>query len=553
MRRGELRILSELQTGSKTVGELADAIDKSQGWTSELVSSLENQHLVTKDRQVTVADTYEAGLVAELLRTYDIEKILVGKREKVLNALLSGPKTVGELEQEGFATSTVYDSLNDLQAVGAVTETEDGYRIVDEALRRFLEARTNQRPFETAYTADDTTIRKTADEDTEGTPTAFSAFQRYGIDYYPNDTYRYHGPKELGREEVLIHAVRFAENKKQMALCGVFYLLHRATLEVSDLWRLAGTWDCIERWADLLAYLDQRDVGNEELFLPWDEFTALARDYDVYPRGKHPEDSLLMGLEELGEALTDEINVYLLGGANLILRGLKDTTKDIDVVVEDKKTFRVLVGALREQGYTERQDLAAAYEDINPSIVLEQQGFPRWDIFVEVVADALHMTPAMRERSDKKRTFGNLTVNLLSLTDIFVFKSVTEREGDLEDVALTAQQGAVDWQQVLDEVETQEYMTEQYFSFAVLDTLDLLVERYDIDVPIRNRLASYCLENALLITLDEPRTIEDLRDEVNFPDHQIYNKLRKLEKEGSVKVDRSGTLNRYVRTESEML
>ena len=548
MRRGEVLILHELQSGTRTVGELADDIDKSQGWTSELVSSLEDQHLVAKDERVTIADTYEARLVADLVENYNLEMVLVGKREEVLTALLSGPKTVGELEQEGFATSTVYDALDDLRAVGAVTEAEDGYRIAEETLRRFLEAReTTAEPFDTVYTAGDATIIKT-DEKAEGTPTAFSAFRRYGVDYFPNDTYRYDGPNEPEREAVLVHAVRFAENKKQMTLCGVFYLRHRATLDLSELWRLAGTWDCVERWADLMAYLDQREVRNEEMFLPWDEFTSIARDYDVYPRGKHPEESLLAGLDGLGEALTEKVDVYLLGGANLILRDLKGTTKDIDVVVENKDVFRVLVEALREQGYEERQDLAAAYEDLSPSIVLEQQGFPRWDIFVEVVADALHLTPAMRERSTETRTFGSLTVHLLSLTDIFVFKTVTEREGDLEDAALIAQQGAVDWQQVLEEVETQESVTDQYFSFAVLDTLDLLVERYGIDVPIRDRLASYCLENALALTLDEPKTIEDLRDEVDFPDHQIYNKLRKLEENGTVEVDRSGRLNTYIRT-----
>lgn len=548
MRRGEVRILRELQSDAKTVGELADDIDKSQGWTSELVGSLEDQHLVAKDRKVTITDTYEARLVADLVENYDLEMVLVGKREEILAALLSGPKTVGGLEKDGFATSTVYEAVDDLQAVGAVTETADGYRIADETLRRFLEAReTTAGPFDTVYTAGDTTIIKT-DEDAEGTQTAFSAFQRYGVDYFPNDTYRYHGSTEIGREAVLIHAVRFAENKKQMTMCGVFYLRHRATLDVSELWQLAGTWDCVERWADLLAYLDQREVRNEELFLPWDEFTSIAQDYDVYPRGKHPEGSLLTGLDRLGEALTEKVDVYLLGGANLILRDLKDTTKDIDVVVENKNTFRVLVEALREQGYKERQDLAATYEDLNPSIILEKQGFPRWDIFVEVVADALHLTPAMQERSNETRKFGSLTVHLLSLTDIFVFKSVTEREGDLEDAALIARQGEVDWEQILEEVETQEAVTDQYFSFAVLDTLDLLVERYGIAVPIRDRLASYCLENALILTLDEPKTIEDLRDEVDFPDHQIYNKLRKLEENGTVEVDRSGRLNTYIRT-----
>jgi len=265
----------------------------------------------------------------------------------------------------------------------------------------------------------------------------------------------------------------------------------------------------------------------------------------VYPRGKHPEDSLLAGLAELGDTIDERVDAYLSGGANLILRGLKDTTKDIDVVVADREAFLTLVEALQELGYEERRDLEAVYEQLAPSLVLEKDGFPRWNIFVDVVADALSLTGGMQDRSDTERQFGTLRLHLLSLTDIFVFKAVTDREGDLEDAALIARQGTVDWQQVMDEIERQEEQADQYFSFAVLDTLDLLADRYGIEAPIRSRLASYCLEHALLLTLDEPKTIADLREELDFPDHQIYNKLRKLEQEGAIDVDRSGRLNAY--------
>jgi len=54
----------------------------------------------------------------------------------------------------------------------------------------------------------------------------------------------------------------------------------------------------------------------------------------------------------------------------------------------------------------------------------------------------------------------------------------------------------------------------------------------------------------LLVSLDAPKTIDDLREEMDFPDHQIYNKLRKLEEEGQITVDRSGRLNTYQRAGS---
>jgi hypothetical protein len=156
----------------------------------------------------------------------------------------------------------------------------------------------------------------------------------------------------------------------------------------------------------------------------------------------------------------------------------------------------------------------------------------------------------MIERCDQSFEYGNLNVHLLSLTDIFVFKSITEREGDLEDVALIARQADLDWESILQEIKTQEDRTGQFFSFAVLDTLDVLDERHNIVAPITDRLVSYCLENALLVSLEGAKTIEDLREELDFPDHRIYNKLRKLEEEGQITVDRSGRLNTYQRTES---
>lgn len=168
-------------------------------------------------------------------------------------------------------------------------------------------------------------------------------------------------------------------------------------------------------------------------------------------------------------------------------------------------------------------------------------------IFVEAVAGQLRLTEAMIQRCDESLTYGNLTVHLLSMTDIFLFKSITEREGDLEDVALIAKQASLDWDGIFEEIKTQERLTEQLFSFAVLDTLDILSERYDIVAPIKRELVSYRLENALLVSLETAKTIEDLRTELDFPDHRIYNKLRQLEDDSQISVDRSGRLNTYQR------
>lgn len=91
------------------------------------------------------------------------------------------------------------------------------------------------------------------------------------------------------------------------------------------------------------------------------EFIAFAHDYGVYQRDHHPENSLRRRLEEPGGHPETTVDVYLLGGGNLILRGLKHSTKDVDPVLNDRRAFFAIVESLRDLGYEERGDVEAAY------------------------------------------------------------------------------------------------------------------------------------------------------------------------------------------------
>ncbi|MFW6144455.1 MAG: DUF6036 family nucleotidyltransferase [Candidatus Natronoplasma sp.] len=545
MRRSEINIIRCLIEKPRRLKSLASEIDKSQSWTSELVADLEDQGIVKTDTTVSLADTYEADLLKKLSEKFDLEKILVGKREEILRSLLSTQKDPSKLEKEGFAKSTVYEALLDLREVGVVVEKKRGFEIKDETLRDFLKARTRQ-PFLESYRADDEMIVKT-EEKLEGEPTAFSAFDRYGLRYFPSENYFYRGNRTLKLEDVLIHAVKFAENKKQMSMSAILYLKH--ALNNGTLWRLAGKWDCLEKFADLLAYIDRREVKEEHLFLPWDEFVEMCGDYDVYPRDKFLGKVLTREFRSVGKGLSQKTDVYLIGGGNLILRGLKDSTKDIDIVLGGKEDLDRFVSALQKAGYERNTVLKKTYERLDTRTVLEKTNHPRWDIFVEKVAGMLRLTEEMKARISKKEDYSDLTVHLVSLTDIFLFKSVTDREGDLEDAALIMQQGEVDWDHLMGEIKKQEETSERIFSFSVLTTLEILEERYDLESPIIKKLISHCLERSLLISLKEEKTIKDLKKEVDFPSYQIYNKLRKLEDEGEIEVDREGKLNKY-RTKS---
>ena len=93
------------------------------------------------------------------------------------------------------------------------------------------------------------------------------------------------------------------------------------------------------------------------------------------------------------------VSVYLLGGGNLILRGVKDSTKDVDFIVDDRQTFVALAESLQGLKSEECSDLEAAYNQLDPSIVLEKDGRPRWDIFVEAIVGQ----PAPRRGACRRR------------------------------------------------------------------------------------------------------------------------------------------------------
>lgn len=542
MLSSEIEILKRVMEGGKTRKELAQGIGKSASWVSKLLKNLEERNLIQRNRKVFLQNTHEAKLLSSLSEEFSLQKLLKGKREAILRKLLE-PKSTSELENLGFSKTTVYSCFRDLKEIGAVKREGEKY-VINEKVKEYVKLSQKRSPFVTLFYSNQEEVGKKSRGEIE-TPTAFSAFHRYGVDYYPKDNYFYSGEKELRIEDVLVHSLLSVENKKQMSMICIFYLKNRRKINNRDVRKKAERYGCLDKWIDVLRYLDGREVKNKSFFLPWGEFLEKAENYQVKLPEKYSKINLLKHFQTLGKNLEEEITIYLIGGANLILRDLKDSTKDFDIILEGREDFNSVVNKLKELGFSEKIKLEKAYQNLNPSIVLRKEGFPTWDIFVRKVCNALILTSGMKERSEFYKSFNNLEVNLVSLNDIFLFKSITDREGDLEDAALLARKGKVDWNAVLKEIKNQEKISKTYFSFALLDTLDVLKEEYGMEVPILKKLVSYCLENALLLTLKEPKNIRDLREELDFPEHKIYNKLKKLEEEGKIKVNRKGKLNKY--------
>ncbi len=163
-------------------------------------------------------------------------------------------------------------------------------------------------------------------------------------------------------------------------------------------------------------------------------------------------------------------------------QNLKDATKDIDVIVGSGIEMEQLGDALARIGCF-IPAIRGPYKQMQASLIMENQDGFRWDIFVNVVCGGLSLSSSMKERALTLFSMDRLSVHMLSLEDIFVFKSVTSRERDREDMYLLFLQG-LDFEVIRNEIIKQNEQNRNAAWLAFFfNGLEELADRYSIVIP----------------------------------------------------------------------
>jgi len=551
MELSKVRALKLLVSGTLTVRELASSMGLSYPRAAAIARELIEEGYCEKvGGRVAVAPNVKGSLLKGLADRYDLEALLGGSSERLLLPLLK-PLSLEELRRKtGLAQSTTYQTLRRLMALGVVRKLDGLYALSDDPdLKTFLGLLEREReaaglePYAILIWSNGFKLKKVpAGKQARGSLTAFSLFGRYGVEYTSPHDYYFEPAREVSIEEVLVHALAVSEGKAEGTMCAVFYLKNLGKIDPAKVKPLARKFGVLSLWVDLQNYIKGLQVQNVEAFLPWDEFADKASLYGV-PVSLPPEaERGIAVLRELGEKLSTSVHAYLFGGANLLLRGLKKATKDLDVVVEDEGDFSKLRGALLASGFRPlgKKELSPSDRKLNPSGIYVAEGLPRFDLFTKVICNALFLTDEMKSRAET-RAFGKLVLHLLSLEDVFLLKSITEREGDLEDMATIIRRGgALRWDEILKTYLTEEEVIKKHFCFTMLDNIELLQRREGIDVPLQG-LLRHCIDISILQALAYGRTdVEGVRELIDFPEHAIRNRVEKLAKEGKVLKGRKG-------------
>ena len=202
-------------------------------------------------------------------------------------------------------------------------------------------------------------------------------------------------------------------------------------------------------------------------------------------RNRFGMESLLDVLQRVSASLEVPVEAYLIGGLAMMQRGLKATTKDVDIVFIDGGDELAFESALGSLGFERAQDVSGQYEALGTTTILEQPDGMRFDIFVEVVCRRLRLTEGMGGRAEGLPLDGNLRLMALAPEDLFLFKSVTERDDDLADMALLSGL-ALDWQMMSDEL-IGDRLNRRYLPHYVVK-LDELEEVHGVVAPGRREL-----------------------------------------------------------------
>lgn len=192
-------------------------------------------------------------------------------------------------------------------------------------------------------------------------------------------------------------------------------------------------------------------------------------------------------VEELSRSVREPIHLYLLGGGSMMYAGLKYFTKDIDLVVRTEHEYDVCVEAMKRMGFRSIRP-GAGYSRMNLSDMLERDDGYRIDIFNDRVCGKLRLSDGMVSRSSERVRHEDVALSSCAMEDILIFKSITEREGDLEDSKAIITGTMVDWNVFLTELEEKIETGEDVWITWIADRLWLLREDAGLSIPILDRV-----------------------------------------------------------------
>ena len=185
--------------------------------------------------------------------------------------------------------------------------------------------------------------------------------------------------------------------------------------------------------------------------------------------------------EKIDQSINKKINIYLIGGAVLLYNNAKQGTKDIDLIVNSNEEYDLLIKILQKQDF-KLEKATREYHKLNLENIFIKNNY-RFDIFNKIVCNNLFLSENMIKRAKLIKEYKNIKLFACSLEDILVFKSITDRDGDIDDCQSIARK-TPNWNVILEEIifQTEKSGNDVWITWFE-ERLNLLEDR-KINIPI---------------------------------------------------------------------
>jgi len=233
------------------------------------------------------------------------------------------------------------------------------------------------------------------------------------------------------------------------------------------------------------------------------------------------KDQLEELLIETGAYIEKPIKIYLIGGCALSFKGLKPATKDIDIVVMSKRDFDVFDNAMEKNGFKSMTD--RENEFYLTALAVYKKDESRIDVFLKQVGKMLFLTKSMIERTKKYKDYGKMEVYLVFNEDIFLFKAMTPRQGDVIDCDRIMKEN-IDYDIVYNEIVEQSKEEGKRWFFWVYESLCRIENYNKLKTPIKNQVFELVRKNWKEKPDDFMEDIPNIEEHI--PDEKLIKELK---------------------------
>ena len=186
----------------------------------------------------------------------------------------------------------------------------------------------------------------------------------------------------------------------------------------------------------------------------------------------------------IGTQLKSKVECIAIGGSAMMIYGVKNSTKDVDLVFLKKEDLEAVKKILFSSGFDERKNIRGIFredEDAAKPVMMEGTD-TRFDLFLnEVIGFKIHEKTI--ERLKEIHEFGNFIVKTASPEDILMMKGCTEREKDRDDAAELIKKFNINWEIIVDETSNQTKIGVVAFPLLLYDFLAELKNERKVNVP----------------------------------------------------------------------